>query len=46
MIGTALLGASSFVLFRAWRRLRRRPRKGLAWSDNSPKPPSSHNLKD
>jgi hypothetical protein len=45
MIGTVVLGASSFVLFRAWRRVRRRQRKGLAWSDNSPKPPSSHNLK-
>jgi hypothetical protein len=45
MIGAAVLGVSTLVLLFAWRQFGRRSRKGMDWSDNSPKPPSSHNLK-
>jgi hypothetical protein len=45
MIGAAVLGVSTLVLLFAWRRFGRRSRKGMDWSDNSPRPPTSHNLK-
>jgi hypothetical protein len=44
VLGVCLLAASATVFALVRVRLSNRPRKGMAWSDNSPKQPFSHNL--
>jgi hypothetical protein len=44
MIGAGLLSVSLLAAFLIWRRQRGRAPKAMEWSDNSPKPPPSHNL--
>jgi hypothetical protein len=44
MIGAGLLSASLLAAFLIWRRQRGRAPRAMEWSDNSPKPPPSHNL--
>lgn len=44
IVGASLLGVSALALAFVRRQHRRRLPKGMAWSDDSPKPPFTHNL--
>jgi hypothetical protein len=43
-VAAGLIGASVLLFHLGRRHLKRGARSGLAWSDNGPKPPFSHNI--
>jgi hypothetical protein len=44
-VAAGLMSASALFFHLGRRHLKRRTSSGIAWSDNGPKPPFSHNIK-